>query len=354
MYRAMRRLLIWLPLVTACGAVTADPDLDPTPDATPTTAPAPLGTLGTARVLSDPCPQGAGALPDTTCELVEVTCPGVAPLVAQVRITPPASGVNLRGTVIAGTGQGGNTFYEANSAPSAVLLRDLSVAGFRVVQRSWLDFWENGPGGLVALSCRYATLLRYVYTEVHHTTDGAFCATANSGGGGEIAYALAYYGADQVLDLALPSGGPPMARVDLGCADSAEWLAHCTSIPPGSTCEPSAMQCAYGPGNFDVIDAPYAPDTHCEDRDATFSQTFYEDSILGPGADLDYPKTRVVQILGDRDCTIAMPQATLWYDAITAEKSLGFAAQTPHNTHTTGPGATAIRDAILDGCTPRH
>lgn len=338
-------------LVAGCGPVLVDSE--PMIDAAPPPPRPPLGELGTVRVLPGAeCPQGIGALADTTCQVVEVSCPGVAPIQAQVRVTPPVSGAPARGTVIAGTGQGGNTFYEANAPSATVLLRDLTVAGYRVVQRSWIGFWEDGPGGLVALACRYATLLRWARAELH--AEGAFCATGNSGGGAEIGYALAYYGAETILDFALPSGGPPMARVDLGCADSAPWTTHCQTIPAGSVCEPAAMQCAYGPVNFDVIDAPYTPATPCEQRDVGFTATFYADSILGPEADLEYPQTRVVQILGDRDCTIAMPQALLWADAVRADKALGFAEMTGHNTHTTVPGATLIRDALLDGCVPRR
>src|SRR4029079_11824511 len=72
--------------ISADGGSAGDADATPTADAAP--GPADAGgsasALGTVSELDDPCPAGAGSLPGTRCQLVEVSCPGIPALRAQV------------------------------------------------------------------------------------------------------------------------------------------------------------------------------------------------------------------------------------------------------------------------------
>jgi len=308
------------------------------------------GELGTVSQLDEPCPDGAGLLPGTRCQLVEVACSGIPPLRAQVRVTAPASSDPVRGTIVFGTGGGGESWYDG--APSArAMMRALADDGFQLVQRAWLEQWESGGAGLAAAACRYATLLTWVDDQLRGA--GALCATGNSGGSAEIAYALSRWDREQILDLAMPTGGPVMSRVDLGCLDSDEWQSECRQLPDGTTCEPAGVQCSYQGSNFDHIDGAYLPDTPCELHDPAFAETFLADSILSPDADLDFGATPVHQLFGARDCSIALPQGILWYDAVTSQKAQNFVPETGHGTPGTPEGAAAIRRVLAEECAPR-
>jgi hypothetical protein len=307
------------------------------------------GQLGIVSELDEPCPDGAGPLPGTRCQLVEVACPGIPALRAQVRITDPATAADARGTILFGTGGGGESFYDGGRN-AALMMRALAEDGFRVVQRAWLEQWESGGAGLAAAACRYATLLTWVSGELH--TEGALCATGNSGGSAEIGYALSRFGREEILDLAVPTGGPVMSRVDLGCLDFDAWVDDCQMVPDGTTCEPATIQCNYEGTNFDHIDGAYLPATPCESHDDAFATTLLADSILSPDADLDFA-TPVHQLFGDRDCSAALPQGVLWYDAVTSEKQQTFAPETGHGTAGTEEGAAAIHRVLDDECVPR-
>src|SRR5262249_3297149 len=163
---------------------------------------------------------------------------------------------------------------------------------------------ERGPGGLGSVAGRYATLLTWIYSSVH--TTGAFCATGNSGGSAEVSYALARYGRDAILDAGLPSGGPPMSRLDDGCgAGDTSWPTDCATIMATQqmcSAQAVASECFLpsGPGSF--IDMAYAPETPCANAKSSHApalgQMLLADSVLARDAELDYPKTKVDFLFG--------------------------------------------------------
>ena len=76
-------------------------------------APAPTSSqnvphLGSVVELPDSCP--VGPIAGTTCRQLRVSCPGLRPIAARVRITEPTAGVPFRGTVVLGSGGDGAEF----------------------------------------------------------------------------------------------------------------------------------------------------------------------------------------------------------------------------------------------------
>ncbi|MGH9844045.1 MAG: hypothetical protein ACREEM_35385, partial [Blastocatellia bacterium] len=185
--------------------------------------------LGTVVELAGNCPQGAGALPNSTCRLLEVRCTGLNPVTVQVRIIEPAAGITRRGTVVFSSGASGTGFYEGNSAS---LFQELIAKGYRVIDRAWAgpNGWTSNEGGLRKESCRYATLLTWIRNNIH--SGGVFVASGNSGGSAEVGYALTTWGRGDILDLAVPTSGPAVARLDYACPNPipAEWVSLCSSI----------------------------------------------------------------------------------------------------------------------------
>src|SRR5271169_4224007 len=70
----------------------------------------------------------AGQIPNTTCKILQVACPGLKPIQVQIRITAPAAGVPLRGTVVVGSGAGGNGLY-AGQEGGKILVTEVAAMG---------------------------------------------------------------------------------------------------------------------------------------------------------------------------------------------------------------------------------
>lgn len=294
-------------------------------------------SLGTVVELTDSCSQGSGSLPNTTCKVLQVQCTGLMLLNVELRITEPAAGVPVRGTVVFGTGGSGTGFY-SDRTEAQILFSELAAMGFRLVDRAWLgqNGWTTREGGLRLESCRYATLLTWIHDNLH--TDGAFCATGNSGGSAEIGYALTTWKRGDILDLAVPTSGPAVARLDYACQNPApsEWIAISdTLIPPDSmSCKPPITL----PPDNGVCQ-------QCSDN-PTSEQLRY-DSVVHPDAVLHYPKTKVHFIYGENDCTgPSVPIGLTWSSHVTSAKIIEFVPNTPHVIVNSTEGREAILNAI--------
>jgi len=297
-------------------------------------------TLGTVAEAKEPC--SAGPLANTTCRRLQVSCEAMKTIEAQIRITEPDAGATPRGTVVMGSGGGGNTFY-AGAEDGQMLVKSLTAMGFRTVDRAWQGGWTTHEGGLRKESCRYATLLTWVHDHLH--TGGAFVATGNSGGSAEIGYALTTWQRGDILNLAVPTSGPPIARLDYACVKEAspEWSALCASIVPHGVMECSSA-CILGPQN-DVCKQVTA--------EPALDQLL-SDSVVHSDAVLRYPKTRVHFLYGAHDCGEPVPVGLTYATRITSEKAIDFVPGTPHALFSTPQGREAIRKAIDNGTAGKH
>jgi hypothetical protein len=288
--------------------------------------------LGTVSESADSCP--AGPIAGTACRRLTVACPELRPIDVRLRITEPAAGVPFRGTVVVGSGGSGSGFY-AGQAGGQILVKEVAAMGFRVVDRDWAGGWTTAGGGLRKESCRYATLLTWIHDRLHK--DGKFVATGNSGGSAEISYALTTWGRGDILDVAIPTSGPPLGRLDYACVRQAspEWAALCASIVPKGVMECPSV-CILGPANSVCREVSAEPT----------SGQLLEDSVMHPGALLNYPKTKVVFLFGAHDCGEPVPIGLTYATKVTSEKSIRFVPHTPHALFSTPEGRDAIRQAI--------
>lgn len=300
-----------------------------------------------------PCAQPPpSTIPSTTCQEMSIECPALNPLRVTVLVSRPPVGVVVRGTVVLGTGGGGTGFYEGSPASGAMVER-LRVAGFVVVQRAWERGWHLTTAGMAGAACRYATLLQWVRDNVHAT--GGFCATGNSAGSAEIAFSLSRYGMDAVLDFAVPTGGPPVGRMDEACpaTQSSTWPGQCAALLsqyPGAC--PSTV-CTYNGFGQQYVDGAYAS-MPCSSGPASAAVTLRADSVASPDARLQL-SIPVHAIMGKLDCTQAVSQGLAWFDAIESEKTIEFVGNTAHEVQQTVEGSAAIEQALAgpSGCITR-
>ena len=305
----------------------------------------------------------------TSCQKLRVRCESGLEGVAELRITPPPPEMALKATVTMHSGgHGVNFFAGANpdeGDPGLHTVRQLAMEGFRVVERRWVDGWfgDHYPGqGVAEPSCLGGVLLRWV---AEQSEDAALCAFGNSGGSAEIGYALTRWGAADMLEAAILSGGPPMARLDVGCLGESvdeEWRTQCAQLweetqkdcPPQQFPEPHCTltdrEIAAGPLMLDAAFAAEPGRSPCTGADSTMAQQFFSDSILNGQALLNYPETDVHFLIGAQDCTEAPILGYLYYDAIDSSKSLSNPTNTRHVIQSTPDGVTALLEAISTYC----
>ncbi len=371
----------------------------------------------------------AGFTYSTECKAIDVSCAGVQYDATAVLLIYTPTSEAVKGTVILGTGGGGTSLYEQGFVPPEHARDNLVVGllqdGFRVVQRAWYsgganrlnwthpvtgfnsNGWVVGPGGMKNLACRYATLARKVYDTYHKPTnsDKPFCISGNSGGSTEVSYAMATYGAGEYVDMALPTGGPPMARLDYACmgpqrtltggtvVGSSSYLtklqeqAYLSLLPssfvrgtagslqvldlyPGvpfvpttpSTYQDTRYYLANHSMGWAVYDGAYQDgvnacylQTHTPTVNPAMEATWYQDSILSSDAVLSYPNTDMRFLIGANEVGLEVPFSNLYYQSITSDrKAKAVVAGANHEIGNTAAGATAVKEAIIQNCKKYH
>ncbi|MEX2458998.1 MAG: hypothetical protein WD770_08440 [Actinomycetota bacterium] len=282
------------------------PGPDPTAgSSTPATSPAgsprpdvgiedalPLGTIAPDSFPEgDPCPDGHA------CRPFRVACPGVRED-ARVSIAVAEPRGEARGAVALFSGGGGREWW-VDEGSTASFVSDLRDEGLAVVQIRWKDEWLGASSGEMAgphrLACRSATAIRWIHDEVYVPLGLAapapgrcgFCLSGSSGGASQITYALAFYGIADLVDVLVPTGGPPHAALAQGClrdpAEEAYWYA-------GSSTQTIDTSWGFRGGG--------GP---CVSNDPGFRPRWLEASVDLGGSDYAYPETRVRVIIGQRD-----------------------------------------------------
>src|SRR5437870_2956385 len=199
------------PTTTPSSAPTPAPSPAPAPAPSPAPLPSPASPLPLGQAVSGgtiACPAGTGPVANSSCTTLTVTCPSIGAATATLRITRPSSAGSTRGTVLLTTGGAGTNFQD--SSLTQAMIDTFFSDNLAVVQLRWdpPGIW-GGPRSRT-LACRYATAARWVYDNVHlGGRSRLFAAQGTSGGAAQIAFALAFYGAGDFIDLANLGGGPP-------------------------------------------------------------------------------------------------------------------------------------------------
>src|SRR5260370_29555540 len=246
-----------------------------------------------------------------------------------------------------GSGGNGAGFY-AGSEGGRILVGEIAAMGCRVVDKAWEGGTNTFEGGLKKQSCRYAALLTWIHDRIHK--QGKFVATGNSGGSADIGYALTTWGRGDILDVAILTSGPPLSRLDYACVKqgSSEWASLCASIVPKGVME-CTPACILGPPRSPVDSFVYKSGVCRQVSPDETPQQLLDDSVVHPGAVLDYPKTKVYFLYGARDCGEPGATGLTYATKVTNQKSIQFLPRTPHALFSTPEGRQAIRKAIEQG-----
>lgn len=310
--------------------------------------------LGTVSGVSSIACQGS--IKDGVCQQMTVACPGVPNVMAYVKTNTPSG--TSKGTATYNTGTEGNGLYESIFTYGTTAVQNVLNAGFTTVQISWgtpfnnnqPNGWVEGPGGVLAAACRYATVTNWIYKNIQNNTKLPYCATANSGGAGALAYALSQYDSGSILSMAEVTSGPPTGRLDWGCG--------CTEGKMAVQCGSSAsLGTCFGTADAPVWDGAYNPTGAklCTDAvDGTLPigglNFFLGDSVEAPGATYSFTKTYVNLVFGGADDSSAIPIGQHWFNNITSKKGQACVAGGQHSLANTLAGADQIANDLISLC----
>ena len=295
---------------------------------------------------------GAGALASSTCRHLTVDCSaatGAAALGVTVMISEPSG--TAKGTIYLHNGSDGTVM--ASPQP------DYVQAGFRTVALGWDAAWEDAPGvGILASACRPATVMKWAFDVPHAASRTAgFCAQGASAGSSAISYALAHYGMGAYLDYANLVSGPPMGRIDIGCAPST-YTGPARSVCAGANGALTDAPVAFAESFSQALINNGEHTSTCNSGTASSADlaAWAADSIVSPGATYDYPNTPVSFFY----CTSATTNevtglGSFYVEQITSTKSVGCYTQCTDEAVGQDPaGKVAVAQSMLDGCIPRH
>ncbi len=264
-----------------------------------------ISPTGEVRVMDRPdrlCPYGA------QCYAFAVQCPSLQVARGFIAIHDVPSPQGL--VVLHGGGSAAR--YWSSSGFGRAALDSLHAEGLATVQIRWQSGWSDPSGtdaGPRLLSCRPATVVQWIHDNIYQDLEvrsgpGAcgFCYTGNSAGAAAIAYALAYYGAEQWLDAAVLTSGPPFSDLDGACMDDEARRSLRFDQPSAARID-------------EMYGHPYPGP--CARSDGTWQSRWQHDSLDGAGGDWNYP-THLHLILGGQDDTGAVPHARHYADQLHA------------------------------------
>ena len=205
--------------------------------------------------------------------------------------------------------------------------------------------------------------MRWIHeTMATKSGDKPFCATGHSGGAAQLSYMLTHYGLEDIFDGAVPTGGPPMGRMDLSCDRD----------------NPANAGLAYPVWATNIIDAGfgYLPEGEindfasfvdegsgpCARGDEQFFADLRDASIASNQGDYFYPDTMIYFVFEGIDDTKAVAQGELFVEALKSSGSPMLKTSTvpgvshygPNGLLNTETGIEQVRNSLREACRIRE
>ena len=292
----------------------------------------------------------SGFATGTTCQHMEVVCPGLNDM-----------GVTVGTVTGTGTVKGSITLFTGSTgeppSPSSYI-DSYKGMGFTTYNIAWdPPGWAYvGPEeNLVSTSCEAATLLNYLHSVA---PSGAFCGQGISGGSAELGYALAIYGEDTLLDNVELLSGPVMANVEAGCITPAG--PNITIVPTNgaSFAEDPTYSAGYKTSLTETTGYSCAPK---KPTSTTANNAWAAQSIVQTTSILNYPQTTIAGWVCNNGLNNSAAEGWEFYSALQSEYTLtsitGCTGPENVDTGTTPQGLnaeTAIEQDMQTQCIGRH
>ncbi|MBA2432515.1 MAG: hypothetical protein H0V56_10440 [Chthoniobacterales bacterium] len=246
------------------------------------------------------------------------------------------------------TGSGGTNYWTSSSGVTYTFAEELRALGFSIVQIRWAANWlESSPGndaGQAQLGCRPGTVIKHIHDTYYrplgiyplHPGEAGFAMTGNSGGATQTGYALSHYGLDEIIDVAIPTGGPPHAALAKSCMNNPDEQAYQFQL---ETREFIDRGFGFFNGNGPAVQ-----------HSASFIPRWLQASHSTGGNDYFHPRTRLHFIVGEYDLQM-QATASDYYQRLVTEGTpyvqWQIAPGTAHGVPATAAGRAAIKAALL-------
>jgi hypothetical protein len=313
--------------------------------------------IGTATGTQLPkCP--SGGVSGTCWGLNVSSCsnPPIKPYDATVKVTSP-SGAPI-GTIIFLSEATGTQFYDEDFTYGASVIQTVVGAGYTAVQIRYdnpVAGWLTGPApdGPLDLACLPSTSMQWVYDHIL-STGTPLCATGNSGGAQQIAYALSHYGLGSIFSMVEPTSGPELSRLDYGCAPQGKYTAC-------AVCGFGSLQESYGTKVAETgIDPAYTgvvqPGGPCYEGVQGSTQNaslFHHDSTLSDiyPPTLSFPSTVVHFAFGGQDSRgPGIAESLEWASMISSPTTIVCVPSAGHVLPSYQAGAAQIETDLMSFC----
>lgn len=335
------------------------------------------GAIGSASLVKElyACDLTTGE----SCLDLLVTCPTVIdPITVTLKVGEPTGSVELQGTIQFFSGFNGSYYWDVtawvryeNGEPVLVapplgpggdslqelteyqeIIADLRANGFRTVQVNWKTTWfdaEDGvEEGMGKLSCRPASIMKWVYDNLHGgRVDQPFCADGHSNGASQVAYSLTRYGMAKYVDLAVFESGPNWTYMDQGCIQDDPAYSDIWA-PDGAR---KNLDWSFG--------FPNDGSGPCAKKLKNYRTVFQSESLGLGNWQFSYPKTMMAFFFGAQDTSspITRNQGIRFSDLLVTNASPLWSRvdlpNTGHNIGGTAEGQLALLTTLKNECKVR-
>jgi hypothetical protein len=300
--------------------------------------------LGEVTIVSGPTPCDLDE-----CYTIEVNCEQLShPRQATVKIGAPTGASTSRGTIVFTTGWVGDYWWDAATPSNGTIVNEIRAAGFQTAQIKWQQNWflaDGEPEGFGALACRPATVIRWIYDNLHEAaSEQAFCATGHSNGASQLAYSMVRYGISDIFSMVLFESGPNWSRIDHSCILNTE---HPELF--GDVNEQNTVDWAFG--------SPNDGTGPCARQDTTQISSFRSASLADTNWSYIFPNTMVVFAFGDSDTTTTASQGKYFHQALldagTPLLAMSTVPDAPHFLTEVPAGTELVKTQLLSECRVR-
>lgn len=258
----------------------------------------PLGTFTIGAATTTNCPQ------NSVCRNFNVSIPNYPynPVSGWISVKTPHPPIVAVDVFLSGSGGWAWWGRNPETPLTSNFFESLLAQHHQIVQITWIKPWFYSTQGFqlgqIAAACRVATVLNWIHTNYPAPE---FNVIGSSAGGAALAYCLANYGSEAIIDKAIMSGSPPFMALARGCNNVTGY-----AYPPYAK---GYIDSAYAYNNEQTQPGP------CWLSNSQFNAVWNLNSVES-GLDYYYPNTHLHIFIGTEEDRFISNRAIDYYSLL--------------------------------------